>query len=336
MNNFYPNVDFSYNLIEISKDEPVFPKEPSKPIKPSEPKIESKEPGCGTHFFSGIGVFGSVFCVSALFISEFQIALIFGGVAVVSFICLYIIYKLLVDEELQNNEKIRQYKLKCIKYEEELLTYKMKYDDYESKIKILNSSDYINNHRRKLLENQYEEDRKLLLRLLRKMYAYSSSVTVFFEPYLLDKFSNRKLLQSVMLEDFLIKFLLFDELGVIINIEIDEPYFVKNGLPKNTTDDINDSKFERIRLLKKYNITTVRFCEEQIFKFPNDCVNFISKVIRALHENKIYIFKEEFPHKFPMWTKAEAYSMAYNRYRYTYIPEKYHNQLKRGLLDDFK
>jgi len=328
MINSYPTVDFSEKLIEISKSKPTLPQIPSKPTKPSEPVANSEGIGCGSSLFTGIAVFCSLICVIALFTSQIQAALIFGLVAGGAFLILYFIGSSQVNKEQQNIENAKQYKLKCKKYEEDLLVYNKNKEDYESQIIIRSSIEYILKYRNELLEKQRTLDKQLYKDLSKTKLSFTSAAISFFEPFLTKEFSNDNILQMVVLNNFCLHFLLFDESGIIINIEIDEPYFDNTGMPKNSIDDINENKFNRISSLKKQNITTVIFCEEQVFKHPNECVEFILKVKKTFLENKTYIYDSEFPYTLPMWNKEQAHSMAFMRYRNSYIPEKYHELLK--------
>lgn len=325
MINLYPAVDFSKKLIEISKSKPTLPQMPSIPIKPSEPIMESEGIGCGSSLFTGIAVCFSIICVIALFASQIQVALTVGLIAGVALLILYSISNSEVNKNQRNIENMKQYKLKCKKFEEDLLVYDKKQKEYESQIKILSSIEYIHKYRSELLEKQISRDKQLFNDLSKTKLSFKSLVISYFAPFLLKAFSKENIIQAVVFDDFYLPFVVYDESGIIINIEIDKPYDENTGIPESCKEDFFENKFDRIRSLNKLNITTVRFCEEQVFKYPNECVKFIEVVKRKLLDNDTYISECDFPYIIPEWTKEESYSMAFKRYRDSYIPKNIMN-----------
>ena len=71
----------------------------------------------------------------------------------------------------------------------------------------------------------------------------------------------------------------------------------------------------------------IRFAEQQIFQFPELCIQMINDVRSAalsLNLQEIYA-----PKKFEVkkWTKEDAHSLAYKRFRHSYIPQVYHPRI---------
>lgn len=334
MFNSYPTVDFSEKLKKISNSKPSLPQAPTKPIKPTEPTVISEGIGCGSSLFMVISICCAMICVISLFTSQFQVALTTGLISVIGFFIYYGFENNEARKEQLNFDNGQRYREKCKKYEVDLIVFNKSIEDYELKIKTQNSVEYIHNYKSQLFEDQCVVDKKLFNYLAKTKLSFSTAAVSFFEPFILKEFTNSKILSMVVLDNFILQILLYEESGIFINIEIDEPYFNNTGVPKNYIDNINGSKYNRIDSLKKQNITTVRFCEEQIFKHPYECVKFISKVKGILLEHKTYIDEREFPFAIPMWTKEKAHNMAFLRYRNSYIPEKYHEMLKYESLNN--
>jgi len=323
----YPTVDFSLKLIQILNQKPALPKMPTEPVKPSEPIYNSEGIGCGSSLFTGIAVFSTIICIIALITAQIPVALTFGLVGGGAFLMTFMIGNAGNDKQQNNIEKAKHYKENCKKYEEDLLIYNDKRKDYESQITTLTSIEYIDKFRKELLGKQISEDKQLISELSSTKTTVSNVAISFFEPFLAKTFKDDNILQKVVLDNSFLHFIIYDESGININIEIDEPYSDKTGITKNTIDDSKDSKFSITYLLKEKNITCIRFAEEQIFKYPIECIEYISKVKKALLENTFYIDDDEFPYMLSMWTKEQAHSMAFKRYRNSYIPEKYHTLL---------
>ncbi len=98
--------------------------------------------------------------------------------------------------------------------------------------------------------------------------------------------------------------------GLCIDIEIDEPYSLPEGKPIHYIgiDDYRNNYFAQ----KGWFV--VRFAEEQIAKYPNECIRFIKAFIDNLIVGKIPTF--DYP--ISRWTMAESYEMANKGYRSSY------------------
>lgn len=64
----------------------------------------------------------------------------------------------------------------------------------------------------------------------------------------------------------------------------------------------------------------IRFSEEQIFLYTQECIQVIENFINAIKEGKGQF---EIPPSMviPKWTKEQAFKLAYQRYRNTYVPK---------------
>lgn len=104
-----------------------------------------------------------------------------------------------------------------------------------------------------------------------------------------------------------------EELGIIIDIEIDEPYISHNKAP------IHYKGYDRKRdeFFTRNHWFIIRFSEEQIVKYPEDCIAYILDVYRGVLNFEFSNL--EFEHKIKRWSRFEAEEMAEKNYRNTYL-----------------
>lgn len=98
--------------------------------------------------------------------------------------------------------------------------------------------------------------------------------------------------------------------GLCIDIEIDEPYSLPGKKPIHYigVDDYRNNYFSQ----KGWFV--IRFAEEQVAKYPNECITFLKEFIDNLTKGIQPIFK----HTVKRWSLAEAYAMANSEYRLSY------------------
>ncbi len=124
--------------------------------------------------------------------------------------------------------------------------------------------------------------------------------------------------------------------SIVIDIEIDEPYSIKDGTPIHyvcTNEDEDGYAYTakeeyRNRYLAGKGIIVVRFAEEQVVKYPNECLYLLSQiVVKAINYNGktpidfndcLTNWVEEM--NVCRWTENEAIVMAENKHRKTYLP----------------
>lgn len=104
--------------------------------------------------------------------------------------------------------------------------------------------------------------------------------------------------------------------GFHIDIEIDEPYSVKKGLPIHH-DRSNDNK--RNEFFDGINWGVIRFSEKQIVENPDGCIKLINDVLNAVKTQDIKDIKHNIKVE-NKWTYEEALIMSENNYRNTYLP----------------
>ncbi len=101
--------------------------------------------------------------------------------------------------------------------------------------------------------------------------------------------------------------------GLHIDIEIDEPYTIKEKEPIHylySNDDLRNSFF------LKQNWCVIRFAEEQIASQPDECVELIKNFSEAIRD-KTPTFCQNV-NMLPKWSYEEALVMAYNNSRDNY------------------
>jgi hypothetical protein len=110
----------------------------------------------------------------------------------------------------------------------------------------------------------------------------------------------------------------FPELGIWIDVEIDEPYDYRTGKPTHCIDD----DCHRNSFFIKNNWIVVRFSEEQVVRYPESCCRELAGVIQRVTKIQRYSAAlSEVPplNPVPMWTSRLAKKMAKAKTRDTYL-----------------
>ncbi|PSB02792.1 hypothetical protein [Merismopedia glauca] len=116
-------------------------------------------------------------------------------------------------------------------------------------------------------------------------------------------------------------FLIIDESGIIIDVEVDEPYEGKTKTPHHCFDKPQDKN--RDEFFRQGNIITIRFAEEQVVKEPLACCQFISGVLERVTGTMDTGRFSKIDRIKPVnrWNTKQAKIMAKKDYRYKYISE---------------
>jgi len=106
--------------------------------------------------------------------------------------------------------------------------------------------------------------------------------------------------------------------GLIIDVEIDEPYTLYENKPIHHIGDIKG--FERDSLFIKANWIIIRFAELQILQNPKGCIKEIGLIMRKFG-HKVHPIVYEYPDltHFQRWTIKDATKMAEDRVRENYL-----------------
>lgn len=99
--------------------------------------------------------------------------------------------------------------------------------------------------------------------------------------------------------------------GLCIDIEIDEPYTIPDGKPIHY---IGGSDDYRNNFFAERGWFVIRFAEEQVAKYPKECITFIEQFISMLSVGAIPIFR------YPVnrWSYSDSHSLFLNNFRQTY------------------
>lgn len=103
------------------------------------------------------------------------------------------------------------------------------------------------------------------------------------------------------------------ETGLHIDIEIDEPYTLKEKEPIHYID--SDDNYRNEFFLDQ-NWCIIRFAEEQIAIQPDECVELIKSFITSIQNKSLNL--DHNVRRVPKWTYEEALVMAYNNNREKY------------------
>jgi hypothetical protein len=122
---------------------------------------------------------------------------------------------------------------------------------------------------------------------------------------------NSKINSNVYTPDFT---LICPKTGLHIDIEIDEPYSIKEKLPIHFID-CGDEKRDNFFL--DHNWCVIRFSEFQIIKNPDDCLQTIKSVYNSLLTMKPTYTTELVPER--RWTYEDSYILQSKKYREGYL-----------------
>lgn len=116
--------------------------------------------------------------------------------------------------------------------------------------------------------------------------------------------------------------LLFTEIGINFDIEIDEPFNFKNGRATHSIDHYHDRY--RNTFFLSGNWIIVRFAEEQVVRYPKSCCKELATVIArttGLRQYLKMLESEPTLSTVEQWTKRQARFMSQSKYRSRYLPK---------------
>lgn len=354
MTNTYPIIKIPYDFKRVNNITPPSPRPPMKPNEPKEPLKPNRVNFPGGCFFMLIVTLITTTALISQTYNWFSILISCVGIVI------WIVYiKTILEyfnEKKSYPSKLKQYhvdfeKYKRFKksYEDELLEYYRLYKKYEVLKEEILSDTYIDNYRISSLRAKLKttfppiggRSNELIIKKGVSENFFLNYLQTFekeFVEYIFDEY-RKNIEPSLILADtsiILEGIELFPDIvywskntNIIIDIEIDEPYVGYTGEPIHYKDScISDSDHRRDSLILSNNWIIVRFAEEQIFKDPLACAQYIGAILGDIY-NGYFNFdhlKESVP-SVKCWTKEDSIRMALNKYRHSYIPTKYHNLL---------
>lgn len=324
----YPEIYYPYFYRRIAECKPEIEKpiEPLKPLHPKEPdKVEGKS-GC---LFVPVIVIILLFIISDFI--NFKIIASSIGLSLLS-IFMYMLgnkdkelYRQKIEsykkEKREYPQQMRFYELQVLKYQEEIIAYEKKLE------KVLNKKN-LKKHRNNQYSKLYKEKSLGFEWCTKDDDVRTGIAEDFFYDYL-DQIEGLTVFQETKISvgktyyypDFLA---IVNSHGFYIDIEIDEPYEMKNGLPihykwcdNNRYDEFID--FDRNEYFTDKGWFVIRFAEEQVVRNPVECVEFVQDFIKKVTSFSMRQPKMEFEIK--KWTEDEAEDLAKKEYRLEYLNE---------------
>lgn len=149
----------------------------------------------------------------------------------------------------------------------------------------------------------------------------------FFKLELM-KYFKEILYTDIYVDTYFPDFLIIDiNNGIKINIEIDEPYSLKEKLPIHYVEDINEKIRNDFFLENGYFV--VRFAEEQIINDKQACLQLLKGIYDTVKEfepiEKIKSFEKQIQ-GISRWSLKEAIQYAESDYRHFYLNKMYNSQ----------
>ena len=311
----YPITLFSYNIISAFRYSPSLPIEPSKPHKPVEPK---KPEDFSKLFYFLVLVFFFIFIIS--FLKFTTNPFLQGAIGIVGI--LFFIVK-----GTKNDKEVNEYPRNVFKYREDIVRYSENINKYNTELEEYNklkikysNEDFIDTLKFDRYYNSIKDFKKPQIYSSKdSTYITGKSEYDFF--ILLKEAFNENIDNNLYFQfrdsEYKPDYVYYDD-SIIIDIEVDEPYELGNGIPIHFigSDDYRNECF----LKSGWNI--IRFSEEQIVKEPTKCIEFLKLFIRIIKDRKIDIASELLDNfsinRVEQWTKDEAHQMAYRKYRSIY------------------
>lgn len=342
----YPEIYIPRELKELFVIQPKLvsvPKEPLPPTVPTEPQKIVESPK--EVFYLIILSILSLIFISFLFelwtrmtTSEIKLYLIFSTVFFL-FFALRISYitKRKKNRRLDYESDMRIYELELMDLKKKVDQYNkdlIKYEEEKEKIKKMNdlalSKNEIENYRNRAIRSFSSKKYYHLKEVSYNEIQRKGASERYFETYLKNNelFSVKtdiKILNSSGLFFYPDFILIIRKSGIHIDLEIDEPYICNNGKPIHYENNSYSSDSDRNGFFINEGWIVMRFAEEQIFKSPDVCLKYIIQVINNLNELNSDDIEFPFEHQVPKWTKDQAHSWAFKRYRHSYVPAQYHS-----------
>lgn len=331
-NKKYPELFLSnniHNLLQMRPSlppKPIMPQEPPEPVNPGE---DNSSIGCPLTAL--IGTIIGLICVIGQGWADFKIVICFIGLILV----FWFLVKIGIWESNSHIDKKREYEndLRCYPakqndYSHKLAQYNREKTAYDEKVNEMMSCQELGNFRRQQIANwrsqlyvpKFEEcnpDEDIK----------KGASEDFFTDYILEHFNyyiNQKIPAGAK---FYYPDIIVEYEGFYIDVEIDEPYSGKDGTPIHYLDTNYGGKesidFSRNLYFMEKGWIIIRFAEEQIFKNPSVCIDFIKDAINGIIDGDISSITIPDDFSINKWTQSIAHQWAYKRYRHTYVPQRF-------------
>lgn len=352
MSNSYPIVilpEYMYLIKEELPPLPPLPIEPSRPkvkelkepIEPSKPLSFEQVWGCsilaiGIFILIIYGVRTSEFMARMIEDADGLLILLFLATPIVAIYMIYSYHKNVNTEKLEYERKVEKYKEEVRQFNHDKINYKKDYEndiinfEHELYPRYLDSILIYDEEKKKILA--HNNIHKYRMKLLANYFRSIKPPTPISNPYLtgvseeaffnflrsqdVNFYKNHSLIEEEGLESYYVPDLVYFNRsnGLVIDIEIDEPYLGADGTPIHYEgyDDVRNKFF------RKNGWIIVRFTEEQVVNDPTRCYEFIKNLVDRILLGKLEIEYSKIE-RFPQWTKDEGHKLAFSRYRNRYL-----------------
>ena len=326
-NKKYPEIYFSSpvrSILDMTPHIPRAPIEPKKPTMPIEPD-SSNWVGLGCFPVAEIGII--VAFIYAMTSNGFDFVLLFGLLffVLVFFFSLIAVFekrKSDIQKKLQYEEDEKKYPGLLEQYKKSYREYLIQKDIYDAQVKKVMSQNNLTRYRQKMSMIWLEVREKPRFMLCDDYEVIKKGRS---EKYFMDVLSKRYEVLGNQKVPVGTKYYYPDIIVVCdnlyIDIEIDEPYVDSDGSPIHYLEGLFSIDSKRNDYMINQGWEVIRFSEEQIFLYTQECIQVIENFINAIKEGKGQF---EIPPNMviPKWTKEQAFKLAYQRYRNTYVPKE--------------
>lgn len=321
----YPKLIIPPKIKEINKTEPQQPTKPELPDHPtliSEPEIEQKRSN-----YLQVGIFLSViWVIITLGISTSKstyklfekptFTIFYIGILILGTYCLNKGGNARKNKEEHNKQLMLNYMSKINDYKRNLEIYETLNKQYLNDLSLCQTAQGQLEYKLREISTYLKASTKP--DIVPDIYPKGKSEKKFFNlltetlPIFYDNLAIKdNLLSSAFFKPDIVFW--DEELGIIIDIEIDEPYISHNKTPIHYKG--YDTK--RDAFFTGNHWFVLRFAEEQIVKYPENCIVYILDVYRSILNFEF--INIEFEHKVKRWSRFEAEEMAEKNYRNTYL-----------------
>jgi len=343
----YPEVYLPKEIIAISDDLPILPKVPEKPQplkRPIQPEKSTTSYGCiFTMLVAGIVL--SIINFSYGFVDGFELIIVFIALILLS---IFLVCISIWDKD-GYNDKMRQYQIEIQNFSQKEKEQKQIFVKYEEQMRLFEKKKRLILSEYNVLAHRQEKLKHFMSQIFLTPIEVQDGETIkkgvsesFFLNFLnmlddFDVYTEHKVPISYSNDkyyypDFVLK---HKKTGLFIDLEIDEPYSGETGTPIHY---LEENYFESIDTNRNDFFTrnqwiVIRLAEQQVFQFPKLCIQLIKDVIIVVQSLNLQNIHAPKQFEVKKWTKEEAYSFAYKRFRYSYIPQIYHQKIQ---IEDYK
>lgn len=331
----YPSNMISGTLNALP-DLPSKPQPPVAPTRPTDPGEYESGGNRGCFMFMIIGAI-ILFCTVVSSENENKGYLII--LSIILFFLSFFLFKTTSWDKNNHDDKKKQYKIdiaafpsKQKKFEAELARYNTELSSFETTVENLTNNRSLKFFRAAKIKHLLSNPNRVILQKISPddMVKKGASEDFFVDVLMKNGLNVITEYKLPVGNIFYYPDIIIEKNGLYIDVEIDEPYAGNDGTPIHYLKNRNYSiDRERNDYFNRKGIEVIRFSEEQIFRQPEICVQVILDYIESTLRGEKY----ELPHYdhffIEKWSRDESMKMAYRRFRKTYIPYEYQQNIDK-------